>query len=91
MPGIAGSPLDAEPVAPTKADLRAVRDRLRTALATKPLSERKALMHALVQEIRVTSRAEIQPAFRFPTSLGANTQVRARVRLVPPAGTAQHG
>lgn len=78
--------LDAEPQAPTKADLRAVREHVRTALATKPLSERKALMHALVHEIRVTSRAEIQPIFRFPTPPGANTQAGAQVRSAPPAG-----
>ena len=69
-----------------KADLRAVRDRLRTALATKPPSERKALMHLLVHEIRVTSRAEIQPVFRFPTPPAANPQVRAQVGSAPPAG-----
>ena len=67
-------------------DLRAVRDRLRTSLATKPVPERKALMHALVHEIRVTSRAEIQPIFRFPTPPSANTQVRAQVGSAPPAG-----
>jgi site-specific DNA recombinase len=78
--------LDAEPCAPTKADLRAVRDRLRTALATKPHSERKALMHVLVHEIRVTSRAEIQPVFRFPTPPAAKPQVRAQVGSAPPVG-----
>jgi hypothetical protein len=45
---------------------------------------RKALLQALVHEIRVEGRDRVVPCFRVPG--GADPKVRALARSVPPAG-----
>ncbi len=55
-----------EPQAPSGAELAAVRLKIREAVQGGPPAVRKALVQALVHEIRVESRKAIQPVFRLP-------------------------
>ena len=73
-----------EPTAPTKVHLAKVRARLERAMAGEA-AERKALVQALVHEIRVESRASVRPVFRFPTT-PEDGNVRALARSAPSAG-----
>jgi hypothetical protein len=71
---------DAEEVEPlSDEDLRALAAEVREVVAEGDLRQRKALVQALVQEVRVVSREEIYPFFFVPA-------VRPPSGSVPPAG-----
>lgn len=78
--------LDQQPKPPTPADLARLRARVATLTRTGPV--RKALLRALVHEITVTSRDDIQPVFRIPTRTEQpdETKVRELSGSVPAAG-----
>jgi site-specific DNA recombinase len=76
--------MEDEPAAPTKAHLTALRARIESALSRGTMNERKALMQALVHEIKVESRANIVPTFRFPPGLAdPDGKVRALAKSAP--------
>jgi hypothetical protein len=54
-------------VTPTEDDLTALRDLVADAVANGSPAVVKALLQALVHEVRVDSRHAIQPIFRLPT------------------------
>jgi len=54
--------------APTGDELNALRARIRDVIANGSIPARKALLRALVHEIRVDARDHIQPFFRVPVS-----------------------
>jgi site-specific DNA recombinase len=86
--------VDAEPTAPTEAQVEKVRSLILRAMTEGSTAERKALLNALVHEVTVTSRADVVPVFRFPTPLtDAGGKVRPLARSAPPAGfePATHG
>jgi site-specific DNA recombinase len=59
--------IESQPVmGPTPAALEALRDTIRTSIASGPDTQRKALLQDLVAEVRVQSRRAIVPVFRLP-------------------------
>lgn len=66
---------------PTPADLAALTQQLRATIQTGPAPARKALIGALVHEVRVTSRAAIIPVFRVPSGQPPHGKVRAMSSL----------
>ena len=63
------------PEAPTDETLALLRSRVEDVMKNGDEAQRKAVMQALVQELRVVSRDEILPTFRVPDEHCA-TQVR---------------
>ena len=83
-----------EPVsltAPDPDELATTRLQIEKSLKTGSVPARKALLQALVQEIRVEGRDRVVPWIRVPG--GADPKVRALARSAPPAGLepATHG
>ena len=76
---------------PSDAELSTVRAHIDDALANGATPARKALLQALVHEVRVQSREEVVPWFRVRSD--ASVKVRALGGLAPPAGLepATHG
>ncbi len=74
----------AKATAPDANEIAAMRRHIEQALTTGSVPARKALLQALVHEIRVESRDRVVPWFRVPG--GANPKVRALARPAPPAG-----
>jgi hypothetical protein len=70
--------------APDAEELAAMRRQLEKSLKNGAVPARKALLQALVHEIRVEGRDRVVPWFRVPG--GANPKVRALARSAPPAG-----
>jgi len=79
---------EADLTAPTPEELSALRQRVTEAVENGPSASVKALLQALVHEIRVDSRDAIHPTFRVP--MGGDHQpdnaVRAPSRSVGAAG-----
>ncbi len=71
---------------PTPADLAALTQQLRATIQAGPAPARKALIGALVHEVRVTSRTAIIPVFRVPGGQPPHGKVRAMSSWVPLAG-----
>jgi site-specific DNA recombinase len=69
---------------PTDAELTALRAHIDDALANGAIPARKALLQALVYEVRVESRDKVVPWFRVRG--GEPKKVRALGGLAPPAG-----
>jgi site-specific DNA recombinase len=69
---------------PDEDELAAMRQRIQSSLNDGAVGPRKALLQALVHEIRVQGRDGIVPWFRVPT--GSEPKVRALVGSAPPAG-----
>jgi site-specific DNA recombinase len=65
--------------APTPADLAVVADQLEQVIAEAAPQRAKALLRLLIEELRVNSRAEIQPAYRLvtPTVCAMSEKVEA--------------
>jgi site-specific DNA recombinase len=78
---------------PDAKTMKALTSHVRTALTKGGWPERKALMQALIAEIKVTSRQHIVPTFRVPTGSTGPKMVRALARTAPRAGfePATHG
>ncbi len=74
----------ASATAPNADEIAAMRRHIAQALTTGAVPARKALLQALVHEIRVESRDRVVPWFRLPG--GADPKVRALARSAPPAG-----
>ena len=70
--------------APNADELAAMRHHIEHALTDSSVPARKALLQALVHEIRVEGRDRVVPWFRVPG--GAEPKVRALARSAPPAG-----
>ena len=70
--------------APDADEITAMHHHIKQALTTGSVPARKALLQALVHEIRVEGRDRVVPWFRVPG--GAEPKVRALARLAPPAG-----
>ena len=70
---------DPDPEPPTDDELAALQEYAREVVRDGDRPARKALLQALVSEIRVVSRTEIYPTFSLPT-------VRPPTPLVPPTG-----
>jgi hypothetical protein len=70
---------ESEPTVPDPAELAELVGDIERALSDGELSERKAVMQAVVAEIRVRDRGQIQPVFRVPI-------FGPPYGLVPPAG-----
>jgi site-specific DNA recombinase len=70
--------------APDADELAATRRQIEKSLKTGSVPARKALLQALVQEVRVEGRDRVVPWFRVPG--GADPKVRALARSAPPAG-----
>jgi site-specific DNA recombinase len=70
--------------APNVEEIAAMRRHIEQALTDGSVPARKALLQALVHEIRVEGRDRVVPWFRVPG--GANPKVRALARSAPPAG-----
>jgi hypothetical protein len=68
---------------PSDAELSTVRAHIGDALASGATPARKALLQALVHEVRVESREKVVPWFRVRS--GASAKVRALGGLAPPA------
>ena len=81
----------ASATAPDASEIAAMRRHIAQALTEGAVPARKALLQALVQEIRVEGRDRVVPWFRVPGS--ADPKVRALARSAPPAGLepATHG
>jgi site-specific DNA recombinase len=79
---------DAHLAAPSPDELAALRDRVAEALASSDPAPVKALLQALIHEIRVDSRQAIHPVFRVPVGGGhqKDDAVRAPSRSVGAAG-----
>ena len=77
--------------APDAGEIAAMRHHIAQALTDGAVPARKALLQALVHEIRVEGRDHVVPWFRVTG--GANPKVRALARSAPPAGfePATHG
>ncbi len=74
----------ASPSAPDAGVIMAMRRNIERALTHGTVPARKALLQALVHEIRVKGRDRVVPWFRLPG--GADPKVRALARSAPPAG-----
>ncbi len=70
--------------APEADELAATRHQIEKSLKAGSVPARKALLQALVHEIRVECRDRVVPWFRVPG--GADPKVRALARSAPPAG-----
>ena len=70
--------------APDADEIAEMRHHIEQALTDGAVPARKALLQALVHEIRVDGRDRVVPWFRVPG--GANPKVRALARSAPPAG-----
>ncbi len=70
-----------QPSTPTESGLAEIRASIRSAIQDGPAPQRKALVQALVAEVRVQGREAIQPVFRVPDG-----QVRPLVGLVGATG-----
>ncbi len=75
--------------APDPGEIAPMRHHIAQALTDGAVPARKALLQALVQEIRVEGRDRVVPWFRVPG--GANPKVRALARSAPPAGNHADG
>ena len=75
---------DASASAPDADEIAAMRRHIAHALTTGAVPARKALLQALVHEIRVEGRDRVVPWFRVPG--GADPKVRALGGWAPPAG-----
>ncbi len=64
--GLAEEVSESRPVVPGPAELAKLREDIERALRDGPLPERKAVMQAVVAEIRVRDRGHVQPVFRVP-------------------------
>lgn len=71
---------DGEFEVPDAKTMAAISDHVRKALTKGGWPERKALMQALIAEIKVTSRQHIVPTFRVPTGNTGPKLVRALAR-----------
>ena len=69
--------------APDAGEIAAMRHHIEMALTDGSVPARKALLQALVHEIRVEGRNRVVPWFRAPG--GVNPKVRALARSAPPA------
>jgi hypothetical protein len=58
---------------PTRKELAAVADQLEDVILNQPSERSKALLRLLVHELRVQSRAEIQPTYRVVSPLVCTT------------------
>jgi len=74
----------AKGTAPDAGEIAAMRHHIEMALTDGSVPARKALLQALVHEIRVEGRDRVVPWFRVPG--GADPKVRALARSAPPAG-----
>jgi site-specific DNA recombinase len=74
----------ASATAPDTEELAALRRQIEKSLKNGAVPARKALLQALVHEIRVEGRDRVVPWFRVPG--GADPKVRALARSAPPAG-----
>ena len=74
---------------PDAAEIAAIRRHIEHALTDGSVPARKALLQALVHEIRVEGRDRVVPWFRVPG--GADPKVRAPARSAPPAGNRADG
>jgi site-specific DNA recombinase len=74
----------ARATAPDAEEIAAMRHHIENALTDGSVPARKALLQALVHEIRVEGRDRVEPWFRVPG--GAEPKVRALVRSAPPTG-----
>lgn len=83
--------VDEAPKPLTDEELRALQAHVREVIETGDPPARKALLQALVEEVRVVSRAEMYPSFSCPRFDHRQVQ-RARqdsnLRLLPPEGSA---
>ncbi|MGH3715474.1 MAG: recombinase family protein, partial [Micromonosporaceae bacterium] len=79
--------LDAQPQAPTEADLAALRAAIRHALTSGEPGAIKRVNDALIHEIRVTARDQIKPTFRIPAQRvdSQAAKVSPMYGSVPPA------
>ena len=64
--GLAEEVSESRPAVPGPAELVKLREDIERALRDGPLPERKAVMQAVVAEIRVRDRGHVQPVFRVP-------------------------
>jgi len=74
----------ASATAPDAEEIAEMRRHIEKALNAGSVPARKALLQALVHEIRVEGRDQVVPWFRVPG--GADPKVRALARSAPPAG-----
>ncbi len=75
--------------APSDTDLADVRHDLETAIRDGSPAQVKALVHALVHEVRVEAPDAVRPVFKIPTGTDVTTlseAVRAPSRLVEVSG-----
>lgn len=77
---------DGEFDVPDAKTMAALSPHVRKALTKGGWPERKALMQALIHEVKVTSRQHIVPTFRVPTGATGPKLVRALTRTAPWAG-----
>lgn len=88
------SQLDAEPAIPPPATLRGVADHIDQVIGSGGHSQRKALIEALVAQVKITGPGRIIPVFRVPQATGTRqadcsgeaSGVRAMTNLVGPVG-----
>jgi site-specific DNA recombinase len=82
--------LDTEgPTTPTGQELALLRRGIQEAIDTGEPATVKALLQALIHEIKITGRHHIQPVFRLPTTqrtLDQGSRVRETCGSVPPTG-----
>jgi site-specific DNA recombinase len=84
------SQLDAEPVVPPSATLIEVADHIDEVIASGTHSQRKALIEALVAQVKITGPGRVVPVFRIPQATctepsvtsGKVSGVRAMTNLV---------
>ncbi len=85
-----GSQLEAEPAMPPPATLRQVADHIDQIIASGSHSQRKALIEALVAQVKITGPRRVVPVFRIPQTTGTGpadtggevSGVRAMTNLV---------
>ena len=88
------SQVDAEPAMPPPATLREVAGHIDQIIAAGSHSQRKALVEALVAQVKITGPGRIVPVFRIPQATGTGqtnrsgqvSGVRAMTNLVGPVG-----
>jgi site-specific DNA recombinase len=81
------------PAPPPAATLRQVADHIDEIIGAGTRTQRKALIEALVAQVRITGAGRIVPVFRIPQATGAGDSdrsevsgVRAMTNLVGPVG-----
>jgi site-specific DNA recombinase len=76
--------IDAEPAMPPPARLREVADHIDQVIESGTQGQRKALIEALVAQVKITSPGRIVPVFRIPQPGGEPDPVRAMTNSVGP-------